>query len=904
MRQYLYIIIYALLTALVTACSQDELDVPSITSEQQALIGRAVNFNVSVAAQFATRATSYTTNDAGAFNQNDRMRIYRNYMGINGQWEQTDVYRTYYLNHKYAAGGIYLGVDWLPEAGRRGYDDKDEDGVYETFVQTADDSLTWENGRTLRFRAWSQSNFSNILRNATKDYFYPDFCIATWVNASGPTEGIPLVLNHQGSRIVFKTLQGGNQIKKVELCWEDWEDYKYRDNADSTYKDNSASEAGKTDEMAQKERDSVAAVYRRMCMPAGVNINNGTLKAVKAANWQQLTPDQVRRLEEQDESIFIPYGSLTADEIATQAQRPFFCGINSSFYLITIPYDMSTGEQQGDVLSLPACTRFRVYLYDVNNGDEAQTPGYEGAYHIFRLKDIMEISGKDTIPAFPNGLKMAPGVSYTFKVGYRYNSLAVVVDKSLSWVDQDKAELEGRDEAVGRPESTTKNYSWWKTAIRTAANTAVTSSSDYKPEFHIGSEQDFLELIRLVNGTAATKTDGLYRLVKTYKTTVVGGQEIRVPETYGWSTTNSVYNPVWIEESEAEELGYLFYDRYYPANADQAARVERDYLKGPFSFYNENLRLNFKVVLDCDLDLKDWQLESIGNVASNPFMGKFDGGGHTLCNLNMKDEYLFGYMDGKAPGGASVTNLKIESTHPTALLRKGVNPIYLAGISLLASSSGSSIAGSLTMEAGTTGTSYVVGCIHVGEAGGALVGEAERVNMFGCMQAARGITGGALIGTDLDGLIKPQIKMSKQKSNPKLAVKKPAFSNFMCNFYDTELSPGAVAVGGATDDYSLLEYIRGRQTDILRAKNDYLTTGVPMQTLILLANYQDYYGLAPWHAMNYAIWWYNANRGSNHPCTMQFRANDVGYKHQYPTLVSGQLTAEQVKAWNPVEQPN
>ena len=30
MRQYLYIIIYALLTALVTACSQDELDVPSI----------------------------------------------------------------------------------------------------------------------------------------------------------------------------------------------------------------------------------------------------------------------------------------------------------------------------------------------------------------------------------------------------------------------------------------------------------------------------------------------------------------------------------------------------------------------------------------------------------------------------------------------------------------------------------------------------------------------------------------------------------------------------------------------------------------------------------------------------------------------------------------------------------
>ena len=158
---------YVLLALLATACAQDDLDVPGMTPEQRAWIGRAVNFNVSVADAFTHRATSYTNNDDGTFNQNDRMRIYRNYLGDDGKWESTSVYRTYYLKHRYAAGNISLGVDWLPEAGRQGYDDKDGDGTYTTFTQTEDDSLTWENGKTLRFRAWSQSNYINVLYNAS-----------------------------------------------------------------------------------------------------------------------------------------------------------------------------------------------------------------------------------------------------------------------------------------------------------------------------------------------------------------------------------------------------------------------------------------------------------------------------------------------------------------------------------------------------------------------------------------------------------------------------------------------------------------------------------------------------------------------------------------------------------------
>ncbi len=910
MKKYLYILIAFVLVA----CQQDEM-MPMLTPEQQALIGRAVDFTPSMADCFITRATSYTSKDDGSFNQNDRMRIFRNYWNNQtNTWESQEAYRTYYLKYKYGEGNISLGTNWLPVSGAKGYDDIDGDGTYEPFIQKDVDSLTWDNGRTLRFRAWSLSNFHNALNNASKTYFYPDFCIADWVNASGPTQGIPLVLAHQGSRLAFKVLDGsGNTLRRVEICAglepgdagydEAWQDYKYADNADNTTNDNASGEAGKSDAEAKAEYDLVTSVYQRMCMPAGVDMARGTLKAVDTAAWNALTDAQVRKLEEQDESIFVRYGKKTPAEIKA-VKRPFFCGINGSYYLITIPYDMSNDlSLQGEVLVLPPCTRFRVYIYDVNNGDEQGTGGYEGGYHIFTLSDIKDGAGN---PAFPNGLKLEAGASHTFRVGYRYGYLTVVVDKQLSWIEQDESQSAGTDEAVTRPVSTSADYSWWKSAIHKACLDAE-SGSDYAPEFHISNEQEFLEFINLVNGTATTATSGLYRLVKTYKETNVGGQIVKEPKEYGWSTRNSQYSPQWIEEDEAEAMGYIFFDHYYPANADKKAYYDRDYLRGPFSFYDDNLRLNFRVVLDADIDLHDWSLESIGNALANPFMGHFNGNAHTLSNLNMQNEYLFGYINGNAPDGAAITNLKIESTHPTALLDTGINPTYIAGVSLHAPSTTNSIARSLTMAPGVRGVSYVVGCIHVGDAGGALVGTASSVNMFGCMQAARGITGGALVGSEQQDaagnyLLRPQISLASQRSGQNLGLK-PSFANFMCNYYDTTLSPSAKAVGTTTDDYSLCEYIRGRSTDILRAKNDYIIKDVPLSTL-LAQNYALYYGLAPWKAMNYAIWWYNQYRGMAHPCTMHFEGSADSYKHQYPKLVAGRQTANDVKKWNPVEQPN
>lgn len=904
----------------------------SLTSDQQAFIGRAVNFNASMADLFTTRALGYSDNENGAFNQNDRMRIYRNYWDKNtNQWSTNVAYRTYYFKYKYGAGDINLGTDWLPEAGRQGYDDKDRNGTFETFTQTDKDSLTWDNGSTLRFRAWSLSNYHNVLRSASQTYFYPDFCLADWVNASGPTEGIPLVLKHLGSRLRFKVRQSGNEFNRIEICANinpdgtpranGWEDYKYADNADTNEHDNASTEANKTDEQAQSECAAVTAVYQRMCMPAGVDMATGQLMAVKNTSWNSLTEDQVKKLEDQSQDIFIKYGTMPptgdaqTDNIAATAKRPFFCGINGTQYMITIPYDISTdANTQGEVFTLPAYTRFRVYLHDTNNGDQYNTTNYEGKYHIFALSDVMKVV-KDaddndiTVPAFPDGLKLEAGASYTFNVGYRYEGLYVVVNDDLTWTEEDLGEFNGTNEFASQPSAITK-YDWWAKAIHDAI---PKGTEDFNPVFYIDNERQFLEFIELVNGNAGNydRQHPIYRLVKTYKETQVGNQTIVEPETYGWSLRNSQYNPQWIEEEEASRLyGYVFYDHYYAANADKAAYSERDYLKGAYPFYDDNLRRNFKVVLKNDLDLKDWSLSSIGNAPTNPFMGNFDGfynnQVHTIKNVYMQSGYLFGYMDGKATNGASITNLKIESVHNTALLNVGVNPIYIAGISLLAPSSGNSIATSLSMASGVTGTSYVVGCIHVGDAGGPLVGTASNMNMFGCMQAAQGLgSGGALIGTDANSptVFKPQVSLNAQKNGTSTA--KPSFRNFMCNYYDTTLSPNANAVGSTLDDYSLLEYIRGRKKDILCAKNDLLLEDVPMTT-ILNKDYKIYYGLAPWRAMNYAIDWYNRNRGDKHPCNVHFESNTVGYNHRYPTLESESPSAMNypVSSWDPISQPN
>ena len=171
--------------------------------------------------------------------------------------------------------------------------------------------------------------------------------------------------------------------------------------------------------------------------------------------------------------------------------------------MISIPYLMDNGTDQGSYIHLPAYTRFRVRLKDVNNGDQAATTNTEGSYHILTIGEVENNGNK----VFADGIDLMPGYSYLFTVGYKYGKFTMSVNESLSWTEQDAvaAETASADGSIA-----TAKYAWWKQALfdaYTNLKNGVTSS--YLPEFKIGSADEFLEFIHLVNGTAATYTSGL-----------------------------------------------------------------------------------------------------------------------------------------------------------------------------------------------------------------------------------------------------------------------------------------------------------------------------------------------------------------------------------------------------------
>ena len=869
-------IIYLFIAAVLTACSGYELDRPG--GENSYLIGHRVNFNASMADMFVTRATY---RHDGSFNEGDQMRIFRQY-ALNSTFDAgAEAFRTYYLKMDYAAGTqVSLNSDWLPMPGKL----KSDDPGSVPQVQTAADSLTWENGKTVRFRAWGRSNLAGRLDAGTKDSFYPDFTVSDWVTVSGPTYNIPLTMRHIACRIGL-VCKAGNEFGSAVIC-TDWHDYKRKDNADTWAHDDE--ETQKSDEEAQDELRQVMAVYEKMCMPAGVDDATFQLTAMTKALYNGSETD-FKNLEKYGVSDgIVKIGTLTDSQIAENVQRPLFNSNDGRLYMMSIPFDMSSANA-GRELVLPACTRFRVWLYDVNGGDKAGTPGTEGSWHIFALSDIKKQNGDQ---AFPNGLALKAGYSYLFSVGYHYDKLTITASDDFSWTEQDLGAADAVDEAHTRENL---DFSWWTGAYRDAARKALYENKDFLPEFSIEDRRQFITFINLVNGTAATRMSGLTR-GEVRKDD--GGNDIKDQdgfETYWWildGETDANGDPLRITMEEAEAMGYVFYPHFYPTVSTQAAHVIEDYVTGPMDFYDTDFGNRYEVSLTCDLDLYDWQLHGIGEVSTKPFRGNFKGCGHKLTNLNMINGYLFeNVMDG------AITNLLIESTHNISLLNTAKSSgtvgwgCYIAGISMMCNSTGNSIARSLT------GTSYVVGCIHVGNAGGALVGEADNLTMLGCMQAAAGIPSGsgALLGAYGAG--------AKSEFFAPQSKNRIEWGTFMCNYYDAEKSPGANAVGSIKDDYAPQQYIRGSKSHILKAKNDYLL-GSNVDYNSLSANMKkEIYGLAAWKVMNYAISRYNSSAaGAKYPCNMHYRTSDVGYTHLYPELVTGAPVTDDSS--NPLLQNN
>ena len=900
---------------LLAACSDEQTAERMLSAAQAELIGRGVDFDASHADEFVTR-TTYRHN--GSFNEGDIMYIYRQYSENAGiSFDRiTQSYRVYILRTPYIEGTSFALDDdeWVPLKGAWGYNPVTGDypvGKRGKFQQEEGDSLTWENGKTVRFRAWSRSNLAGAYAATSKWRYYPDYCVSEWVTVSGPTLAVPLTLKHQGCRIGFVS-KAGNEFQSAEICTE-WEDYKRLDNADNaTFKgddniyDTSPSESGKTDEEAKAEAALVKAVYEKMCMPAGVDTENALLSAMTQELYSNTSDFTDIHTKTATDGI-VTINTKNAEYIKNSVQRPVFNGLDGRLYMITIPYDMSTATTHGETLKLPACTRFRIWLYDINDGDKVQTTDKEATYHIFTLGDVVDKDGKKL---FENGLELKPGYSYLFTVGYHYDHFTITPADNFSWDEQDAAEGTAKSDVKPLP-TNDKPYEWWKDAIHKAI--PKTNTERYNPEFHIDKEAEFIEFIHLVNGTAVNDYVKAHPLTRMLNPTETFEQN-NVPkpdeyEYFRWYYTSQCdangnlkpgTNPAdSLTHDEAKALGYVFYDHYHSANADQAAYTSEDYLQSPYSFYDANLSRHFTVCLDADLDLKDWELPTIGMDANHRFRGIFDGCQeikegdvvksiviHTLKNVYFKDAYMFGYCY-----DAAIRNLKIETTHPFMLLNTAEAAesagygAYIVGISIYAPSTVNPIARVLK------GSSYVVGCLYEGSASGAMVGEADNLNMYGNMMAATGLpkNTGALLGKYTNS------------ANPFFAPQggtKVTWGRFMCNYYlmdhyNSDATDIVHAVGDIADDYRPQEYIRGGLSWVLKAKNDnMLDSKVPYERLTSELMRKGYYGLAPWKVMNYAIYEYNlvgAQVSESHNCKGYFVNDATGYAHVYPHMVAGEL---------------
>lgn len=879
---------------LLASCGKEPgMSVQTMTQDQRDLIGRAVNFDTSESEEYQTKADYYST--TGGFNEGDFLTVYRQY------WVEPDgttpghfgelSYRVYYRHHEYAPGTntIVGKPTWKPRVGKKGYNEV-FDALHpeeHLFTQAESDSLTWDNGRTVRYRAVGRSNFYNSI-NGSKSSYYPDYTYSEWVTASGPTNDVAFVMKHLTSRIMFEP-RPGNRIYRIEIS-TDPADYMREDNSDINDHDTS----DKAEEAVATERAAnVAAIYNKMCLPAGVDWQTGHLRGMyksyydAAANFYDIDE---RNATDAVVDVF-EYGTLASDVISGQAQRPIFSRIDTRFLFMTAPYDMSNAETKGDILTLPDYTRFRIYLYDINSGDEDETDpdkkDFEKSYHIFALSDIAEFRGR--------GLDFSAGNSYTFRVGYKYDTFSVSLVNEMSWTPGDTVDGTAADDPAVTPSTTP--FAWWTGAFASATATVA-------PSFTISNSAELMELETLVSGAAVTADAGAGNLKQEYRQIKrADGSVDEVNSGYWWYTGDLDDSVQWYGKAGTmvsegpfrnSSIPDAFSDFIFYWNG-----TGWDYLKSAFDFYDNSNHRPYVIELGADIDMHDMRMDAIGSEAA-PFRGDFNGRGHLLSNLDIAGGYLFGYIS-----KSSIRNLRMSSTNRTGLVNKGVGECHLIGISVEADCTGSSIASSLI---GTVGsevfTSYVVGCIHTGSAGAAMIGQADDLVMYGCMEAGTGInrtgTGGVLLGayasTATEHFFDPQQTEFAQ------------WGIFMCNYFDRFHSGEYAVPGNKTLDYHAQEYIRGLRDSELKALNNYLIRD-EVEFDKLSANQKlGLYGLAPWRAMDYAIWYYNTrmSAGSLYPCDMRYSVNQTGYDNRYPVLSSHDWSQDSFNygGWNVLNQNN
>jgi hypothetical protein len=429
------------------------------------LIGRAVNFEPTVD-DVVTRANH------DGFNERDVMYVYSQpYDG--GNYANESSWVCYKLKYFYDNAGNVISRRWIVCTDSLKY--------RSTSKQTDADSISWESGKPMRFRAWAKSSIAGY-----KDYLYADYA-----SVSGPVVSVQLQFKHLGCRVGFIPREA-NTIKDITLCTD--ASY-YTDDADLN-----------TGLSAEQKAANVQTIWNTICEPAGVQMYTSETSDNNGYAWGTTT-DATSRDYLSGGLMAAPATGLTpvkgGDATPENTSRPRWRNLDSYFYSIFCPYRLDA-ENYGTPITLPPYTRFAVTLYDVNNGDvDGSTSGREARYHTFSL-DELKLNGKQV---YPNGMTLQSGYSYMFYAGYEYGVLTVTPSDNFAWTDVPLPSMTATDESAKAADA---DYTWWQDAMNTAAqynwnlqNDGNDTNNDelHTPEYKISTVAQWKAFVNLVNGT-------------------------------------------------------------------------------------------------------------------------------------------------------------------------------------------------------------------------------------------------------------------------------------------------------------------------------------------------------------------------------------------------------------------
>ena len=165
------------------------------------------------------------------------------------------------------------------------------------------------------------------------------------------------------------------------------------------------------------------------------------------------------------------------------------------------------------------------------------------------------------------------------------------------------------------------------------------------------------------------------------------GLDVQVSESIDWNATNPGSGGITLE------------DHY-----DQATKTYYVYTADGLDAWATKARtdLTISCILMDDIDYNDKEWTAIGNTSIDSYSGTFDGGGHTIRNIKIKDNAqnngLFGYI----AGGGTVKNLTVKNASMTTSSTK---------YGIIAAWNDGTIENCIVSSCDITGSSDYVGCI-------------------------------------------------------------------------------------------------------------------------------------------------------------------------------------------------